>query len=344
MKSLAALALSLTLASAAFAQPKHPHVVDGSFTAPDGSRTLEQSTVIDAPAETLFRAYLDPAEFARWNAPKSWSELRVGGTLEASYSPAAKQGDPGNIRHRIVTFLPNRLIVFQNLQTPPRFPHPEVFQKTYIVLRYLPLAANRTRVSIALTGLGDTPADRQIEGFFREGNAQLLEKMKAVYDSAPVAPAPAPYERALTQSVEFAGDKACVWRQVSDEAAIRAQGIPFAHVELKNGGLMEEGFEPQPKPGETIRHRILTYLPGDLMVLRNEQTGPGLPGADLYKQVVQVIDIAPTPTGALRVTLAHTGYGSGGDWDKLYSFFESHNPFFLQQVKATCELKGARRG
>lgn len=344
MKALAALALSVALASTVAAQPNYPHVVDGSFTAADGSHNLEQSISIDAPAETLFRAYIDPREFAKWNAPRSWTDLRVGGALEASYSPAAQPGDPGNIRHRIVTFLPNRLIVLQNIQTPPRFPHPEVFQKTYIVVRYLPLTANRTRVSIALTGFGDTTDDKQIEGFFREGDAQLLEKMKAVYDGASAAPASAAYQRALIQSVEFAGDRTCVWRQFSDEAAIRAQGIDYAHVELKNGGVMEEGFEPAPKAGQTVRHRILTYIPGELMLLQNQQTPPGLPGAALYKQVVQAVAIEPTEDGKIRLTLAHTGYAAGGDWDKLYIFFESHNRSFLQQVQAICAAKGAGGG
>lgn len=346
MKAFAALALSLGLVTTTAAQPNYPHVVEGSFIAPDGSRTLEQSIVIDAPAETLFRAYVEPREFARWNAPESWTDLRVGGTLEASYAPDARAGAAGNIRHRIVTYLPNRLIVLRNMQAPPRFPHPEVFQKTYIVVRYLPLASNRTRVSIALTGFGDTADDQQIEGFFRQGDAQLLEKMKAVYDGVGVAAGllqPTP-DRALIQSVEVSGDRACVWRQFTHEAAIRAQGIAYARVELKNDGLMEEGFEVPPKAGQTIRHRILTFIPGELMLLQNEQAPPGLPGAERYKQVVQVIDIAPTPTGAVRLTLAHTGYGAGGDWDKLHGFFESHNPSFLQQVKAACATKGAGGG
>lgn len=343
MKALTALAFSLALASGAAAQHApgtFPHVVEGSFNAPDGSYTLEQSVVIEAPAEVLFNAYTDPKEFVRWNAPHAWSDLRVGGSLEASYAKEAHQGDPTNIKQRIVTFLPNRLIVFQNVQSPPGFPHPEEFRRTYIVLRYVPVQANRTRVSVAITGFGDTPADKELEGFFRGGDGQLLEAMKKTYDGARAAPPAGKWQRALVQSVEFAGDKACVWRQFSDEAAIRAQGIPFAHVELKNGGLMEEGFEPQPKPGETIRHRMLTLIPGELMLLRNEATPPGVPGGERYKEVVQAITIEPNETGRITLTIAHTGYGDGADWDKLYSFFESHNPSFLAQVKATCAAKG----
>lgn len=339
MKILIALAFSLALAGGASAAPaKYPHVVDGSFTGQDGSRVLEQSTEIEAPAAVLFYAYVNPAEFARWNAPKSWNELRVGGTLEASYQATAKQGDAANIKHRIVTFLPNRLIVFQNIQTPPGFPHPEVFQKTYIVLRYLPLSQTRTRVSIALTGFGDTPADKQIEGFFRDGNAQLLEKMKAVYDGAKTtAPALPTGERLLVQSIDIKGTAACAWKAYTDEATLKASGIPFVRVELKNGGVLEEGFSPQPKPGETIRHRIITCLPERLIVLRNETTPPGLPGAALYPKVVQVVSVEPQPDSRVRLTIAHTGYGSGGDWDGLYGFFKEHNPEFLTATKAACE-------
>lgn len=179
------------LAAAALAAeaplPKGSHVVETSFTAPDGSRTLEQSTIIDAPVAVLWKAYVEPREFARWDAPVEAVDLRVGGSIEASYDPKAKIGDPDNIRHRIITFLPERLLVFQTIQTPRTFPHPEAFMRTVVMVRYEPLGPQRTRISVDVTGWGDGPADRQVYSFFRAGNASLLEKMRSVY-GAPTKP------------------------------------------------------------------------------------------------------------------------------------------------------------
>ncbi len=355
MKSLVALAL--LLAAPAAAQPQHPlakypHVEESSFKAPDGSRTLEESVVIDAPVAALWRAYVDPAEFARWNAPVAAIDLRVGGMIEASYDAKSRIGDPNNIKNQIITYLPERLLVLQNVQAPKTFPHPEVFQRRVTVVGYTPLGPGRTRVTIAVTGWDATAADDLLYGFFRSGDAELLEKMRTVYGGAPAATA-TPYaasagvhdssftapngQRTLQQWIDIHGRADCVWQAFTDPAALRASGIPFARVELKNGGAMEEGFTLDPEPGETIRHQIIAYLPERLLVLRNQATPAGLPGADLYPTIVQVISIEPQGPGVVRLSLAHTGYGAGGGYDGLHDFFRAHNPAFLTGAKARCE-------
>lgn len=190
----AAAALLLLLAGPAPAQPapghdahaatadQTPNVVDSSFVTADGARDLQQSIIIDAPAHVLFQGYMDSKEFAKWNAPVSAIDLRVGGTLEATYDATHKIGDPDNIKHRIITFLPDRLVVFQNIQAPKMLKGSEAFQRTVIVLQYEPLGPNRTRVTLSCTGWGNDPDSQRLYGFFRAGNASLLESMKKVFD------------------------------------------------------------------------------------------------------------------------------------------------------------------
>jgi hypothetical protein len=144
-------------------------------------------------------------------------------------------------------------------------------------------------------------------------------------------------QRTLQEWVDIAGSASCVWKQFTDEAAIRASGMAFAHVELKVGGVLEEGFTTDAKPAERIRHQIVTYLPERLIVLRNISTGPGLPGGELYPTIVQVIALEPREGGVTRLTIAHTGYGSGDGYDKLYAFFRQGNGGYLMAVKKACE-------
>jgi hypothetical protein len=146
-------------------------------------------------------------------------------------------------------------------------------------------------------------------------------------------------DRVLQQSIEIASSPSCPWRALADEDGIKSFGVKVAHVEMKNGGVIEEGFSPTAKIGgtDTIRHRIIAYLPERLLVLRNEQTPPGLPHAEVYKNVVQVIAIEPRGPGKSRLTISHTGYGSGADYDELYAFFRTHNPEFLTGAKKLCE-------
>jgi uncharacterized protein YndB with AHSA1/START domain len=185
---LPALAVTLGLAAGAvIAQPalpaKTPDVVDSSFVTADGARDLQQSVVIDAPVAVLWNAFVDPKEFARWDSPVAAIDLRVGGTLEASYDPARKIGDPDNIKHRIITFLPNQLLVFQNFQAPHELPHADLFQRTVTVVQYEVLSPSRTRVTLSCTGWATDPASLQLYGFFEKDNAELLEKMKTLYES-----------------------------------------------------------------------------------------------------------------------------------------------------------------
>lgn len=148
-------------------------------------------------------------------------------------------------------------------------------------------------------------------------------------------------DRVLQQSIDIAASPACIWRSLADEEGIKAFGMKVAHVEMKNGGVIEEGFSPTARIGgtDTIRHRIIAYLPERLLVLRNEQTPPGPPHADLYRNVVQVVSIEPREKGMVRFTISHTGYGSGADYDQLYGFFQKGNPEYLTGVKKLCEAK-----
>jgi hypothetical protein len=148
-------------------------------------------------------------------------------------------------------------------------------------------------------------------------------------------------ERVLQESIDVAGTPACLWKALTDEATIKAAGMPMAHVELRNGGVIEEGFTPDAAPGgpATIRHLIIAYLPERLLVLRNQSTPPGLLHADLYRNIVQIDSIEPIDGGRTRVTLSHTGYGAGPDYDQLYAFFRNGNAGYLVAMKAACEAK-----
>ena len=179
----AVVGLSL-IAGAAQAQPaKAPDVVDSSYLTADGARNLQQSIVIAAPVAVLWKAFVDPAEFKRWSSPVAAIDFRVGGMIEASYDPAKAIGDPDNIKNRIVTFLPERLIVFQNIQAPHGLPHADLFQKTVTVVQFEPLSPIRTRVTISCTGWATDTDSGRLYTFFQTDNAELLEKMKSVYEA-----------------------------------------------------------------------------------------------------------------------------------------------------------------
>jgi hypothetical protein len=110
-------------------------------------------------------------------------DLRIGGSFEASYDPNGKIGDADNIRHRIVAFTPERLIVFENLQAPG-LPGEALYRGTDIVLQFEPLSPTSTRVTVSHVGFGADAAYDPLYAFFKVGDAHMLQTMKAAYEGA----------------------------------------------------------------------------------------------------------------------------------------------------------------
>ncbi len=146
-------------------------------------------------------------------------------------------------------------------------------------------------------------------------------------------------DRVLQVSIVIDAPAAKIWKSFVDEPTLKAWNAPVARVDLRNGGAIEQGYDPQAKLGgpNTIHHSIITYLPERLLVLRNISTPPGLPGAELYRQIVQIVSLEPLGEDRTRVTLSHSGYGQGAGYDGLYRFFTQGNTGYLAALKTLNE-------
>ena len=146
-------------------------------------------------------------------------------------------------------------------------------------------------------------------------------------------------DRVLQLTIDIAAPPARVWKGFVDEETLRHWNAPVAHVDLRTGGEIEESYDPKARlgGGQTIHHRIVTYLPERLLVLQNISAPPGLPGAGAYPKIVQVIQLEPLADGGTRVTLSGAGYGTGADFDQLYGFFAQGNAGYLKSLKTLSE-------
>ncbi len=181
MKPLAlALSAGLLVLTAAPLGPAMAASAEAPASAPD--RLLQSSIVIEAPAAALWKSFTDPADYRRWAGGVAAVDLRIGGSFEASYDPDGKIGDANNIRHRIIAFTPERLIVFQNLQAPG-LPGENLYRGTAIVLQYEPLGPNETRVTVSHVGFGPGAGYDPLYAFFKAGDARMLQTLKAAYEA-----------------------------------------------------------------------------------------------------------------------------------------------------------------
>ena len=145
--------------------------------------------------------------------------------------------------------------------------------------------------------------------------------------------------RVLQLSIDLNAPPKAVWDSFTDAATVRRWSAPTAVIDLRQGGSMEESYSATAKPGdaENIRHDIIAYLPGRMLVFRNTNAPSGLPGRELYKQVVSILEVQDLGGGRSRLTVSQTGYAKGPDFDKLYAFFSEDNAELMETLKAALE-------
>lgn len=175
----AAFFWSLTL-SCAWAAPENC-----SRTEPSGERTLCHEAVIEAPVAEVWRLFATSEGLGSWLAPVVAIDLREGGTWESAYDRAARIGDAGNIRNRIVAFTPERLLIIQVANAPPNFPHADLVGELVTVIAFEPIDATRTRVRVSMLGYRAGEGFDALYRHFEWGNAYTLDALAARIANGP---------------------------------------------------------------------------------------------------------------------------------------------------------------
>ena len=163
------------LASSAMAPPVT--IATCTRTEADGSRALCHEAVLPAPAHDIWMLFATSEGLGSWLAPVAAIDLRIGGMWETSYDANARLGDPGNIRNRILSYLPERMLSIQVANAPTGFPHAERVTQLWTVIELEPLSAAETRVRVSMLGYGEDEADDALWRMFDAGNAYTLQKL-----------------------------------------------------------------------------------------------------------------------------------------------------------------------
>lgn len=169
-----------SLAFGAWAAPTNCSRVEAS-----GERTLCHEAVIDAPVAEVWRLFATTEGLSTWLAPVAAIDLRSGGVWESSYDRAARLGDAGNIRNRVIAFTPERLLIIQVASAPPGFPHADLVGELVTLMEFEPVDANHTRVRVSMLGYREGEGFDTLYGFFARGNAYTLDALTARVANGP---------------------------------------------------------------------------------------------------------------------------------------------------------------
>ncbi len=168
------------------------------------------------------------------------------------------------------------------------------------------------------------------------GGAAAAGKYPDVHDTSMVD---AQGARVLQLSIELEAPPKAVWDAFMDAPTVRRWSAPLAEIDLRQGGTMEESYDAKAPLGgpENIRHEIIAYVPGRIVVFRNTNAPSALPGRNLYHQVVSILQVDGLGARRSRLTLSQMGYAKGPEFDRLYSFFSEDNAELMESLKAELE-------
>ncbi|MCE9521323.1 MAG: SRPBCC domain-containing protein [Alphaproteobacteria bacterium] len=186
MRRLFALLIAMTLPGAVHAAEG---VQDTSYIAPDGSRVMRHEIVIGAPIADAWTAFTTAEGWRTWATPYATltpAKLAFNAELVTSYNPSAAPGDETNIHHRMLSFVPERMLAFHTTRPPKGFPHPDELSQIFSVVELEPLGAKQTRVRLSMIGYGTGKGFDDIYGFFVKGNPWTLEKLAERFETGPI--------------------------------------------------------------------------------------------------------------------------------------------------------------
>ena len=129
-------------------------------------------------------------------------------------------------------------------------------------------------------------------------------------------------ERAIVKEVVVKATPEAAFRAWTTPEGIQSFFAPEAIVDPRPEGAFHIHFNPYGPPGlkgaDDMRFLAL-QSPSFLSFTWNAP--PHLPEARKQRTVVAV-RLAPEGDGNTRVSLRHSGWGDGGEWDKAYQYFD----------------------
>jgi len=149
----------------------------------------------------------------------------------------------------------------------------------------------------------------------------LLPTLLAVGCLGGTGPATAA-ERAIDKEVVVAATLDQTWEAWTTREGIRSFFAPAAEVEPRVGGAFHIHIDPGAAPGMKGADdmRFMALQPKK-MISFDWNAPPHLPEARAQRTFV-VVRFAAVDDRSTRVTLHHTGWGDGGQWDQTYAYFD----------------------
>ncbi|MEW6704678.1 MAG: SRPBCC domain-containing protein [Pseudomonadota bacterium] len=149
-----------------------------------GERSIDKQVDIAATLDEAWAAWTTREGITSFFAPDAKIEPRVGGAFHIHIDPGAEPGMKGADDMRFMALQPKKMISF-DWNAPPSLPEARA-QRTFVVVRFEPVDAARTRVSLHHTGWGEGGEWDKAYAYFDRAWGNVLGNLKKRFESGPM--------------------------------------------------------------------------------------------------------------------------------------------------------------
>ena len=144
-------------------------------------------------------------------------------------------------------------------------------------------------------------------------------------------------ERAIDKEIVVAATLDQAWEAWTTREGIVSFFAPDAKIEAAVGGAFQIYMDPGAPAGSkgADEMRYLALQPKKMLSF-DWNAPPSLPEARKQRTFV-VVRFAAVDERSTRVTLHHTGWGDGGEWDQAYAYFDRAWGRVLESLKKRFE-------
>ena len=144
-------------------------------------------------------------------------------------------------------------------------------------------------------------------------------------------------ERAIDKEIVVSATLDQAWEAWTTREGITSFFAPDARIEPRPGGAFQIYINPLAEPGMkgADNMRFMALQPKK-MISFDWNAPPHLPAVRQQFTFV-VVRFEPVGTNETRVTLHHTGWGDGGEWDQTYAYFDRAWTNVLNNLKKRFE-------
>ncbi len=151
---------------------------------PAAERSIDKEVVVAASLDDAWAAWTTREGITSFFAPDAVIDARPGGAFHIHIDPTAPPGQKGADDMRYLAVQPKQMLSF-DWNAPPHLPAVRA-QRSFVVLRFEPLDAQRTRVSLHHTGWGNGGEWDQAHAYFDQAWGKVLGNLKTRFESGPI--------------------------------------------------------------------------------------------------------------------------------------------------------------